>query len=357
MEFSKGFIVLESGECFEGRWLGGPDRGGEVVFNTSHSGYEEVATDPSYFGQVMVMTASQQGNYGVHPMDWESSQIHLQGFVSTEMQVTGRDQFWLSKLLESKVPVMDHLDTRKLVLRLRDLGTPWGSIVQAKNSDEAKAKAGPLMLEQKKLDPDWTWIVSRKKTETRAGEKSNGPRVAILDFGLKENTIRQLCKRSSEVAIFPGRASAEEILKWEPHGLMLSNGPGDPSEVQGAVKTIQSLLGKKPIFGICMGHQLLSLALGAKTYKLRFGHRGGNHPVRDAIQNQIYMTSQNHGYAVDPKTFTSEVKETHVNLYDKTNEGLECKSKLAFSVQFHPEACPGPQDAEGLFDFFVERLR
>lgn len=349
--------MLETGEYFEGRWLGGPDRGGEIVFNTSHSGYEEVATDPSYFGQVMVMTSSQQGNYGVHTEDWESSRIHLQGFVSTEMQFSARDRVWLSRLIEAGVPVVDHIDTRKLVLRLRDMGTPMGALVQAQDAHEARAKAQPLIDAQKKLDRDWAWIVSRKSVEYKAGLKTNGPRIAIMDFGLKNNTINELCKRSSEVAIFPGRATSEEILKWEPHGLMLSNGPGDPSDVQGAVKTIQNILGQKPIFGICMGHQLLSLALGAKTYKLRFGHRGGNHPVRDMLQNQIYMTSQNHGYAVDTNSFPSEVRETHLNLYDKTNEGLECKTKLAFSVQFHPEACPGPQDASGLFDFFVERLR
>ncbi len=353
----KGYVVLESGEMFAGEWLGGANKAGEVVFNTSHSGYEEIATDPSYFSQIMVMTAPQQGNYGSHKEDWESKNIFIQGFVSLEMQNTKRDSFWLDLLTKRTIPVIEGLDTRKLVLHLRESGTPWGAMVQASNKDEAWSLAKPLIEKQKQIEKDWTWIVSRKTAEFYKGMKANGPRVAILDYGVKENSIRELVKRCSDVAVFPGRTDVKTLLEWQPEGFLLSNGPGDPGEVQHAVQNIQSLLGQKTIFGICMGHQLLAQALGAKTYKLKFGHRGANHPVRDFLQNSVYMTSQNHGYAVDDKTLPTSVKATHINLYDKTNEGIECKEKRAFSVQFHPESCPGPRDAVSLFDYFLERLR
>lgn len=352
----KGFIVLESGETFEGVWLGGSNKAGEVVFNTGHSGYEEVATDPSYFSQIMVMTAPQQGNYSSHKEDWESRDIFIQGFVALEVQKTARDSDWLNRLVEKGIPVIDSLDTRSLVLLLREKGTPWGAAVQAATRDEAVALSKPLIAEQKKIDKDWAWIVSRKTPEFRQGKKPSGPRVAILDFGVKENTIRELANRCSEVAVFPGRTGAKALMEWKPDGFLLSNGPGDPADVQVAVSTIKELLGQKTIFGICMGHQLLAQALGAKTYKLKFGHRGGNHPVQDFLQNTIYMTSQNHGYAVDDKSLPDSVKVTHINLYDKTNEGIECKDKRAFSVQFHPESCPGPLDAASLFDYFIDRL-
>lgn len=353
----KGFVVLEKGETFEGVWLGGPNKAGEVVFNTGHSGYEEVASDPSYFSQIMVMTATQQGNYGHHQSHWESSKIHIQGFVSLEMQKSKRDSEWLNCLIQSDVPVLEGVDTRKLVMLLREQGTPWGALVQADDVESAKSLARALINDQKKIDVDWTWAVSRRTAEFRKGNISQAPRVAILDFGVKENTIHELTKRCSEVAIFPGRTNVQTLLEWGLDGLLLSNGPGNPDDVKYAVETIKGLLGQKTIFGICMGHQLLSQALGAKTYKLKFGHRGANHPVRDTIQNSIYMTSQNHGYAVDERTLPSNVIATHLNLYDKTNEGIECKEKKCFSVQFHPEACPGPRDAESLFDYFIGRLR
>ncbi len=355
-QFKKGFLVLESGETYEGVWRGGQPRAGEVVFNTSHSGYEEIATDPSYFSQIMVMTAPMQGNYGVSSTCWESKQMWIDGFVSLEMQSSGRDSSWKDQLDRSGIPSLSDLDTREIVLRLRDLGTPWGALVPSETPEEARAHAKKLIEEKKRIDTDWVYAVTRKELEVVKGANPNGPRVAIMDFGCKENTVRELKAHCSEVGVFPSRASAREIQEWNPQGLMLSNGPGDPADVKEATETVRSLLGWKPIFGICMGNQILGRALGAKTYKLKFGHRGGNHPVRDHLVNEIYMTSQNHGYAVDDKTLPSDVKVTHVNLNDNTVEGIACEAKNCFSVQYHPESHPGPHDARKLFDYFFSRL-
>lgn len=352
----KGFLVLESGESYEGVWRGGSARAGEVVFNTSHSGYEEIATDPSYFSQIMVMTAPMQGNYGVNREAWESRQMWIDGFVSLEMQSSPRDSSWRDQLDKAGIPILTDLDTREIVLRLRELGTPWGALVDADSSTEAFGKAKLLIEAKRQIDSDWVHAVSRREIEVFDGAVANGPRLAILDYGCKENTIRELRKRSSQVALFPSRASARAIRDWQPNGIMLSNGPGDPALVQTAAETVRSLLGTIPIFGICMGNQILALALGANTYKLKFGHRGGNHPVRDQLLNQIYMTSQNHGYCVDAKTLPSGTLVTHVNLNDGSVEGIECAAKKCFSVQYHPESSPGPNDARQLFDYFMSRI-
>lgn len=352
----RGFLVLESGEVYEGRWHGGEPRAGEVVFNTSHSGYEEIATDPSYFSQIMVMTAPMQGNYGADHSFWESQRMWIDGFVSLEIQNSPRESSWRNRLLDAGIPMLSELDTRRIVMRLRDLGTPWGALVSAEDQDEARALAQTLITEKKKLDPDYVYAVSRNEAEFRKGENAGGPRIAVMDYGCKENTLRELQLLSSEVAIFPSRTPERVIRDWNPSGLMLSNGPGDPALVKDAVEVVRSLLGWKPIFGICMGNQILSLALGAKTYKLKFGHRGGNHPVRDHLLNEIYMTSQNHGYAVDGKSIPSGVRVSHVNLNDETVEGIECISKKCFSVQYHPESHPGPREARKLFDYFMSTL-
>lgn len=353
----RGYLVLESGELYSGSFRGGESRAGEVVFNTSHSGYEEIATDPSYYNQIMVMTAPMQGNYGIDRSFWESRRIWIDGFISVEMQESVRDSSWRRQLGEAGVPMLSDLDTREIVLRLRDLGTPWGAIVKAASESEAKEKAAALIKAKKTGEPDWVWAVSRRQVEVRNGAVANGPRIAVMDFGAKENILRELCSRASEVAVFPSRATADEVRAWNPDGIMLSNGPGDPEAVVGATETVRALLGWKPIFGICMGHQILSRALGAKTFKLKFGHRGGNHPVKDQLLGKIYVTSQNHGYAVDDKTLPSDVRVTHTNLNDGTVEGVECSSKLCFSVQYHPESHPGPHEAVQLFDYFIERLR
>lgn len=354
---SRGFLVLESGETYEGEFRGGESRAGEIVFNTSHSGYEEIATDPSYYGQIMVMTAPMQGNYGVSRSVWESRKMWFDGFVSVEMQESQRDSSWRRQLGEAGIPILSDLDTREIVLRLREKGTPWGALVKAGSENEAREVAAKLIKAKQNQDKDWVWAVSRREREVRAGAMPGGPRIAVLDLGTKENILRELTARASEVAIFPSRAKASEIREWKPDGLMLTNGPGDPAEVVGAVETVRELLGWKPIFGICMGHQILGLALGAKTYKLKFGHRGSNHPVRDGLLNTTYVTSQNHGYAVDSETLPKDVRVTHVNLNDQTVSGIECSGRLCFSVQYHPESHPGPHEAVRLFDYFVERMK
>lgn len=356
MSDQSGFVVLESGPVFPGRWHGGAARAGELVFNTSHSGYEEMATDPSYFSQILITTASQQGNYGIDNEVWESRKIWIQGFVCLELQSSKANRAWEQRLIDNQVPVMSEVDTRELTLLLRDSGTQWGALVQAETEAQAIEMAQKLIREQKKGDIDWAYRVSVTKAEEINGDSDAGPKVAIIDYGCKTNTIRELKARCSKIKIFPSRASAKEILDFKPDGVLLSNGPGNPEDIQGTLETVRELLGKKPIFGICMGHHILGLALGAKTYKLKFGHRGSNHPIKDEILGQTYMTSQNHGYAVVESSLPKDVKVTHRNLNDGTVAGIECDAKKAFSVQFHPESHPGPHDSVGLFDYFAKRL-
>lgn len=351
----KGYLYLEDGTCFDGEWLGGEPRAAEVIFNTSHNGFEEIATDPSYYGQMMVMTAPMQGNYGVDDAFWESSQYWFEGFIALDIEQ--KDQRWLQKLIEHKIPVLNAVDTRGLVLHLRDRGTQVGALVSAKNEDEAKKIALPLIQKHKSLDTDWCHTVCTRETKVLSGASSSGPRVAIFDYGCKQNIVRELLKRCREVAVFPSRTSAEEVQRWNPQGILLSNGPGDPAQVQKAVETVQHFLGKKVIFGICMGHQILARALGAKTYRLKFGHHGANHPVKDLRTGQIYVTSQNHGYAIDSSTLPKDVEVTHLNLNDKTISGIQSEKQKCFSVQFHPESHPGPRDAHLLFNEFIERIQ
>ncbi|WP_347357044.1 glutamine-hydrolyzing carbamoyl-phosphate synthase small subunit [Bdellovibrio sp.] len=352
----RGYLVLESGEIYTGEWQGGTDRAGEVVFNTSHSGYEEIATDPSYFSQIVVLTAPMQGNYGVEDDVWESRQLWIDGFICLEIQDSERDQAWKRRLTDNGIPLLTEIDTRALALRLRQGGTPWGALVQAQDQAAAIAKAQALIAQKKTLDKDWVYIASRKEPEVRRGDNMVGPRVAVLDFGSKENILRELQHRCSEIKIFNSRTSVQDILAYNPDGIMLTNGPGDPADVKVAIGTVRELLGVKPIFGICMGHQILGLALGAKTYKLKFGHRGSNHPIRDTVLNQIYVTSQNHGYAVEESTLPSDVKVTHVNLNDGTVAGFYSEKRKCLGIQYHPESCPGPHEASGLFSYFVERM-
>lgn len=351
-----GYCVLETGECYKGVWLGGEPQAGEVVFNTSHSGYEEIATDPSYYSQIIVMTAPMMGNYGVDRNVWESRQVWINGFVCVQMQSGSRDQAWLERLREFKVPVISDLDTRALTLRLRSGGTPWGALVCAENESAAQALAKTLIEKEKQKDSDWVFAVSTKEFNRRQGMMPKGPRVALLDFGCKENIIRELLPFVSEVGVFPARTSFEVLKDWNPDRIMLSNGPGDPADVKVAVDTVKKCLGWKPLMGICMGHQILGLALGGQTYKLKFGHRGSNHPVRDDILKTIYVTSQNHGFAVKAETLPEYVRVTHVNLNDQTVSGFYSEKQRCLGIQYHPESHPGPHEASDLFKFFVEKL-
>jgi carbamoyl-phosphate synthase small subunit len=356
-----GYLVLKTGEIYQGDWHGQSsgasfNRAGEVVFNTSHSGYEEIATDPSYFSQIVIMTAPMQGNYAVSVNHRESRKIWLEGFITTEVQDSPRDAAWKAELHSAGVPILSGLDTRKIVLRIRELGTPMGALVEAATPELAVQIAMPLIAEKEKQDPDWVHLVSRTKKEVVRGDKASGPRIAVLDYGCKENILRELKKVSREIGIFPSRTLAAELKDWSPDGILLSNGPGDPKDVQVAVETVRDLLGWRPVFGICMGHQILAMALGAKTFRLKFGHRGANHPVRDKLLNRIYVTSQNHGYAVDPTTLPSDVRVTHTNLNDESVEGIESLKLKCLSVQFHPESHPGPNEARDLFNYFTTRM-
>ncbi|MFN8791045.1 MAG: glutamine-hydrolyzing carbamoyl-phosphate synthase small subunit [Bdellovibrionales bacterium] len=351
-----GYLVLETGEIFSGSWWGGEPRAGEVVFNTSHSGYEEMATDPSYMKQILVLTSPMQGNYGAHSSFWESRRIWIEGFVCVQMQNSRNESSWKSKLIEHRIPVLSETDTRRLVLRLRSGGTPWGALVPASSEAEAREIAQSLIRESRPVENDWVWLATRRQVETRQGRNPRGPRIAVLDFGSKENILRELAERSRELVIFPSRASAEEILAAKPDGVMLTNGPGDPQSVEVAPQTVRQLVGRIPIFGICMGHQVLAIALGGRTYKLKFGHRGSNHPIQDQLLKTIYMTSQNHGYAVESESLPSDVQITHRNLNDQTVAGFYSAKKNVLGIQYHPEACPGPHEAKKLFDFFIHKM-
>lgn len=352
---SKGYLVLEDGKVFTGEWLAGQARAGEVIFNTSHNGYEEIATDPSYYGQIMVMCAPMQGNYGVDKSFWESKNIWIEGFIA--LDIDKNMDAWVQRLNENKSPVLNDVDTRELVLYLRDKGTLVGALVQANSEDEAKKLAEPLINNHKKMDKDWVYAVSSKSPQFLSGAASSGPRVAVIDYGCKQNILRELLRRCQEVAIFPARTPEKEILAWNPDGILLSNGPGDPAEVKEAVDTIKNLLGKKVMFGICMGSQLMGRALGAETFRLKFGHHGANHPIKDLRSGKVYVTSQNHGYAIDMEKLPDTVNVIHKNLNDNTVAGIECREQKCFSVQFHPESYPGPRDASPLFDEFIDWIQ
>lgn len=352
-----GCLILETGKIFKGQFLGGVESAGEIVFNTSHSGYEEIATDPSYFNQILVMTPPMQGNYGDNDIVWESSRIHIKALICMEMQDSPINNSWKNKLISYGVPILSEVDTRSLVLYLREEGTLWGSVVRGTDLNLMSQNAVNHIVATRKIESDWPFIVATKQLKSLKGKKPKGPRVAIIDFGCKNNIINELLKRCSEICIFPPRTPSAEILKWKPNAVLLSNGPGNPENVKQSVEIIKKLIGKIFIFGICMGHQILALALGAKTQKLLYGHRGSNHPVKDTLLNKIYVTSQNHGFVVTPESLPSDATITHVNLNDGTIEGFYSKKNKCLGIQFHPESHPGPHEGVSLFDFFIKEIK
>jgi carbamoyl-phosphate synthase small subunit len=349
---------------------------GEVVFNTSMAGYQEILTDPSYYGQIVCLTVPHVGNTGVNFVDPESAHPWCAGFVVHDFTETPSN--WRSEgtfedyLLKNKIPGITGVDTRALTRFLRSRGVLRGVILPAEEAHLAMgllkklpAFEGRDLIAEVTTKEPYRWphpaanLESATKGSFGSGTKSvekNTYTVVALDFGVKWNLLRNLAERGCDVHVLPANATADEILKFKPDGLFLSNGPGDPSAAPYAAETVRKLLGKLPMFGVCMGHQILSIALGGKTFKLKFGHRGGNQPVMSSWSNQVEITSQNHGYAVDTESLPKGVEITHVNLNDRTCEGIRVKDQRVFSVQYHPEACPGPHDSNALFDVFIEMM-
>jgi carbamoyl-phosphate synthase small subunit len=369
-------LALEDGTVFTGISFGAEGEvDGEVCFNTSMTGYQEILTDPSYRGQIVTMTYTEIGNYGVNHEDVESAKPHLAGFVvrqrsrrASNFRAEGElDEY----LRQAGIVAMEGIDTRALVRRIRIHGAMKGVLSSVDLDDDrlvAKAQASPGLvgrdlvrevIPQKAIrwnEPLSPWV--RLLPEKPPSERSprTRPHVVALDYGMKWNIARHLFDMGCRVTILPGTATADEVLECRPDGVLLSNGPGDPEPLDYACRAIRGLLEKRPIFGICLGHQLMSLACGAKTYKLKFGHRGANQPVLNLATGRVEITCQNHGFAVHAETLPEELEVTHVNLNDQTIEGVRHRRLPAFSVQYHPEASAGPHDSNYLFGQFREML-
>ena len=348
-------LLLEDGTLFVGEHFGAKgERFGEIVFNTGMTGYQEVLTDPSYCGQIVAMTYPLIGNYGCNAEDVESTRSHVLGFVVREaarLPNHHRNQFSLDDFLRRQDVIgMAGIDTRMLTRLLRTHGT-----LRAVITTDGRPEADLLTeLRAWNLPRDQVARVTAPAPYTMPGE---GRRIVLLDFGLKTGTLRSLRARGCNVTVLPACSAADEIMAWRPQGVMMSNGPGDPADLPEIVDTVRCLIGRVPVFGICMGHQVLSLACGAKTEKLRFGHRGVNHPVKDLRTNRVCMSSQNHGYVVTEASLAgTELELTHINQNDGTVEGVRHRLAPAFSVQYHPEARPGPDDSDYLFDDFMDLI-
>jgi carbamoyl-phosphate synthase small subunit len=360
-------LALEDGTVYTGRSFGAPgERFGEAVFNTSMTGYQEVLTDPSYKGQIVAMTYPLIGNYGVNPEDRESQRPQVEGFVVRELSRVPSnfrsdaplDQY----LIENGVLGLEGIDTRALVRRLRVRGA-MTAVLSTTDPDDAslvhKARTSPNIVGRdlvREVVPARAFAWGEGFTSRFAPDllpsRPATHHVVALDFGMKWNILRCLVQVGCKVTVVPGTAAAEQVLAYKPDGIFLSNGPGDPAALGYAVETVKGLLGKRPVFGICLGHQLVSQALGGKTFKLKFGHRGANQPVLNQRTGRVEITTQNHGFAVDPKSLPAEAEQTHVNLNDGTNEGLRHKRYPLFSVQYHPESSAGPHDSTYLFEEF-----
>lgn len=366
----KAVLALADGSVYEGRSFGSPAAAtGEVVFNTSMFGYQEILTDPSYVGQIVTMAYPHIGNVGTNPDDDESERPHAVGMVAREFSEPSN---WRSKaslndyLAKWGVVGIDGIDTRQLVRHLRNHGAQLG-VVSTENVSHAalieKARAAPGMegldlasgISTKKV---YIWNKTTPGTLDGEAAKSGSGKyeVVAIDYGLKRSMLQFLADVGCNVTVVPSTTTADEVLARKPHGVFLTNGPGDPAAVKGADKTVAQLVGKVPLFGICLGHQILALALGGKTYKLKFGHRGANQPVQDLATKKVEITAQNHGFAVDDKSLMGKAIITHLNLNDRTVEGLAVPDAKAFSVQYHPEASPGPHDARYLFQRFADLM-
>lgn len=366
-------LALEDGAVFEGRSFGAPsERSGEVVFNTALTGYQEVFTDPSYSGQIVILTNPQIGNYGTNIEDGESIKPYIEGLVVREF--SGLVSNWRSDqqadcfLSKCGIPIVSEIDTRALVRHLRTRGVMRG-VLSAVERDATKlvekARNIPSMSGldlasgvSTKERYEWTSGVDACSPSELVGRPGK-PRfhVVAYDFGIKHNILRRLVQVGCRVTVVPALTSAEDVLALKPDGVFLSNGPGDPEPLRAQVSNVKRLIGKLPIFGICLGNQILGLAVGGKTYKLKFGHRGANHPVINRLTNKVEITSHNHGFAVDPDSLSSsDVEITHINLNDETLEGFRLKNHPVFCVQYHPEAAPGPHDSRYLFDDFVKLM-
>ncbi|HTT60802.1 MAG TPA: glutamine-hydrolyzing carbamoyl-phosphate synthase small subunit [Bryobacteraceae bacterium] len=366
-------LALEDGSVFEGRSFGAPaERSGEVVFNTAITGYQEIFTDPSYAGQIVILTNPQIGNYGTNHADNESAHPYIEGLAVREFSSVSSnwrcDEEASEFLSKHGIPVVSDLDTRALVRHLRTRGVMRG-VLSAVETDSGKlvgkarqipTMAGLDLASRVSTAEPYDWD---KPVELCSPSELVPPpapprfRVVAYDFGIKQNILRRLVQVGCRVTVVPALTTAEDVLALKPDGVFLSNGPGDPEPLQTQVTNVRKLMGRVPIFGICLGHQILGLAVGGRTYKLKFGHRGANHPVINKVTNKVEITSHNHGFAVDPDSLNlNEVEITHMNLNDQTLEGFRHRTYPAFCVQYHPEAAPGPHDSHYLFDDFVKLM-